>query len=34
MKKYIIATLIIMTAICAGCEKGESNTEKYNRKAK
>lgn len=32
MKKYIIATLIIMTAICAGCEKGESNTEKYTVK--
>lgn len=32
MKKYIIATLIIMTAICAGCEKGESNTEKYTGK--
>lgn len=32
MKKNIIATLIIMTAICAGCEKGESNTEKYTGK--
>lgn len=31
MKKYIIATLIIMIALCAGCEKGESNTENYCR---
>lgn len=23
MKKYIIATLIIMIALCAGCEKGK-----------
>ena len=32
MKRNIIVTLIIMTAICAGCEKGESNTEKYTGK--